>query len=58
MIANPFSKSRIYILPINNLNKNYFRFNKVTLTNQNERKSTSQVEGKEGVAATAPKYRL
>jgi hypothetical protein len=45
-------------LPKNNLNKNYFRFNKVTLTNQNERKSTSQVEGKEGVAATAPKYRL
>ena len=49
-----FSKSRIYILPKNNLNKNYFRFSKVTSTNQKERrKSTSHAEGNEGVAATA-----
>ena len=40
-----FSKSRIYILPKNNLNKNYFRFSKVTSTNQKERrKSTSHPE--------------
>ena len=47
-----FSKSRIYILPKNNLNKNYFRFIKVTSTNQKERrKSTSHAEGNEGVPA-------
>jgi hypothetical protein len=55
MVANSmiaFSKSRIYIyiLPRNNLNKNYFRFSKET--NQKERrKSTSYAEGNEGVAA-------
>ena len=57
MIANPmiaFQSPEYYILPKNNLNKNYFRFSKVTSTNQKERrKSTSHAEGNEGVAATA-----
>jgi hypothetical protein len=42
-----FKVQNIYILPKNNLNKNYFRFRKVTSTNQKERrKSTSHAEGK------------
>jgi hypothetical protein len=42
-------------LPKNNLEKNYFRFSKVTSPNRKEQKSTSEVESNEGVAATAPK---
>jgi hypothetical protein len=45
MIAIPF-QSPEYILPKNNLNKNYFRFSKVTLTNE---KSTSHVEGNQAM---------
>jgi hypothetical protein len=42
-----FKVQNIYILPKNNLNKNDFRFSKVTSTNQKERrKSTSHAEGK------------